>query len=118
MTEPLHVLVYGSLDDGACPVYRFGMHREALAGHGVELRGFTDYSVGVPEEALASPEAAFASRDLVLDRTGARPIGMPPGSGTGSRRPTASSGPCSRPSSSTPRSCAGAPSSTSRTTTC
>jgi hypothetical protein len=69
MTEPLHVLVYGSLDDGACPVYRFGMHREALAGHGVELRGFTDYSVGVPEEALASPEAAFASRDLVLDRT-------------------------------------------------
>lgn len=69
MTEPLHVLVYGSLEDGACPVYRFGMHQAALLDHGVELRGFTDYALGVPEEAMGSVEATFASEDLVLDRT-------------------------------------------------
>ena len=69
MSAPLHVLVYGSLDDGACPVYRFGMHRAALLEHGVELRALTDYAVGVPQGTAISTDSMFASRDLVLDRS-------------------------------------------------
>ena len=69
MAAPLHVLVYGSLDAGVCDVYRFGMHRAALAAHGVELRGLTNYALGVPIDAGDSMDAAFASTEVVLDRS-------------------------------------------------
>jgi glycosyltransferase involved in cell wall biosynthesis len=69
MADPLHVLVYGSLDAGVCDVYRFGMHRAALAEHGVEVRGLTNYALGVPADAGESMDAAFASAEVVLDRS-------------------------------------------------
>jgi hypothetical protein len=69
VTDSLHVLVYGAIDAGVCDVFRFGMHRAALAGLGVELRGLTRYDLGVPTDASHSLDAAFASDDLVFDRT-------------------------------------------------
>ena len=51
MTEPLHVLVYGSIGEGVCDVYRLGMYRDRLAALGVEMRtwgDFNDYLVQVP----------------------------------------------------------------------
>jgi hypothetical protein len=69
MAAPLHVLVYGSLDAGICDVYRFGMHRAALAEHGVEIRGLTNYALGVPADAAGSMDAAFASDGIVFDRS-------------------------------------------------
>ncbi len=69
MAAPLHVLVYGSLDAGVCDVYRFGMHRAALAEHGVELRGLTNFALGVPADAGDSMDAAFASSEVVFDRS-------------------------------------------------
>jgi hypothetical protein len=62
MTEPLHVLVYGSMADGVCDFYRLGMHRDRLAGLGVEMRSwsdFNDYVLRVP------PEYADRLRDAV-----------------------------------------------------
>ncbi len=38
MTDPLHVLVYGTVDAGACDSLRIGMHRDRLAALGVEVR--------------------------------------------------------------------------------
>ncbi len=65
----LHVLVMGPMEGGACPVYRFGMHREALAGHGVELRSLTRSRVAAPASESGSDEEALASKDAVLDRS-------------------------------------------------
>ena len=64
MSEPLRVLVYGSIDAGACDSVRLGVYRELLAERGVELRTwgeFNDYGVNVP--------AAYADRldDAVRD---------------------------------------------------
>src|ERR1035437_868759 len=53
MTEPLHVLVYGSTNAGVCDFYRLGMYAERLAALGVEMRtwsDFNDYAVRVPGE--------------------------------------------------------------------
>lgn len=69
MSGPLHVLLYGHLDGGACHVYRFGMHREALARHGVELRAYTDYRLGVPEGEEGSAGDAHEALDVRLDRS-------------------------------------------------
>jgi len=69
MAAPLHVLVYGSLDAGICDTYRFGMHQAALAKLGVEMRGLTDFALGVPADAGDSMDAAFASDGLVFDRS-------------------------------------------------
>ena len=52
MGEPLRVLVYGSVDDGACDTVRLGVYREPLRDHAVELRTwgeFNDYRIQIPE---------------------------------------------------------------------
>ena len=72
MTDPLHVLVYGSLENGACSVYRFGIHREAMAEHGIEIWGMTAYRLRAPGASARSSEAALADDDVTLDRTEAR----------------------------------------------
>ena len=64
MTEPLHVLVYGSVDDGACDSVRLGGYRGLLREHGVDLRTWgelNDYRVDMP--------AAYAGRidDAIRD---------------------------------------------------
>jgi hypothetical protein len=51
MGESLRVLVYGSVNDGACDSVRLGVYRDLLADHGVELRTWgelNDYRVSVP----------------------------------------------------------------------
>lgn len=69
MTDTLRVLVFGSMDDGPCDIYRFGMHREALAAHGVELRAWTNYRLGTTAGPDASAEEAISGADTVLDRS-------------------------------------------------
>lgn len=69
MTDTLHVLVFGSMEDGPCDIYRFGMHREALAAHGVEMRAWTNYRLGTTAGPDATQEEAFAGVDTVLDRS-------------------------------------------------
>ena len=57
MPEPLHVLVYGSINHGACDSVRLGVYRDLLPAEGVELRtwgDFNDYTIQVP--------AAYADR--------------------------------------------------------
>jgi len=49
----VRVLVYGSVDAGACYSVRLGVYRDLLAEHGVEMRtwgDFNDYEVRVPGE--------------------------------------------------------------------
>ena len=51
MAEPLRVLVYGSVDNGACDSVRLGVYRDLLVDHGVEMRTWgelNDYRVQVP----------------------------------------------------------------------
>jgi hypothetical protein len=51
MGESLHVLVYGSVDDGACDSVRLGVYRDLLREHGIEMRTWgelNDYRVSVP----------------------------------------------------------------------
>ena len=51
MGEPLRVLVYGSVDAGACDSVRLGVYRELLAAHDVEMRTWgevNNYGVNVP----------------------------------------------------------------------
>jgi hypothetical protein len=53
MGELLRVLVYGSVDAGACDSVRLGIYRDLLEDHGVELRTwgeFNDYGIHVPAE--------------------------------------------------------------------
>lgn len=53
MGELLRVLVYGSVDAGACDSVRLGVYRDLLAAHGVEIRTwgeFNDYGVQVPAD--------------------------------------------------------------------
>ena len=72
MTSPLHVLVYGPFDTGVCDTYRFGMHREALAMRGIEIRGFNKFHLSVMRTRGAVDldlDAAFASDSAVLDRS-------------------------------------------------
>ena len=38
MAEPLHVLVYGTVDFGSCDFVRLGAFRELLRDHDVEMR--------------------------------------------------------------------------------
>jgi hypothetical protein len=64
MGEPLRVLVYGSIDAGACDWVRLGVYRDLLAGHGIDLRtwgDFNDYAVQVP------PDYADRLDDAVRD---------------------------------------------------
>ncbi len=66
MTEPLHVLIYGSSSAGVCDYYRLGMYGERLARLGVETRiwsDFNDYAINVPAE--YSERIADAVRDGV-----------------------------------------------------
>ena len=69
MTQPVHVLVLGALDGGACATYRFGMHQEALAEQGVELRGLTTYRMTVASSASGPLEEVLARDDLTVDRS-------------------------------------------------
>jgi hypothetical protein len=53
MSEPLRVLVYGSVDAGACDSVRLGVYRDLLRNHGVEMRTWgelNDYRVKMPPE--------------------------------------------------------------------
>lgn len=83
MTSPLHVLLYGTFDAGICDTYRFGMHRAALARHGIEMRALTTFRLGVSGPDAADPtapgvaahasepfdwDAAVESTSAVLDR--------------------------------------------------
>ncbi len=73
MGELLRVLVYGSVDAGACDSVRLGVYRELLAQHGVELRTwgeFNDYGVQVP--------AAYADRLDDAIREGVATIDLSP----------------------------------------
>lgn len=65
----LHVLLIGPLSGAACDVYRFGMHQAALAAHGVELRAFAGARLTVPASEAHSLDRAYASADLVMDRS-------------------------------------------------
>ena len=64
MGETLRVLVYGSIDAGACDWVRLGVYRDLLAGRGIDLRtwgDFNDYAVQVP------PQYADRLDDAVRD---------------------------------------------------
>lgn len=53
MGESLRVLVYGSVDAGACDSVRLGVYRDLLGAQGVELRTwgeFNDYRISVPAD--------------------------------------------------------------------
>ena len=53
MSEPLRVLVYGSVDAGPCDSVRLGVYRDLLREHGIELRTWgeiNDYRVQIPHE--------------------------------------------------------------------
>ena len=53
MGEPLRVLVYGSIDDGACDSVRLGVYRQLLRDHDVEMRTWgelNDYRVRIPAD--------------------------------------------------------------------
>jgi len=72
MTEPLHVLVYGSIGEGVCDVYRLGMYRDRLAALGVEMRtwgDFNDYLVQVPAGYQDRIEDAIREGVAQIDRT-------------------------------------------------
>jgi len=60
-TEPLHVLVYGTLDAAACDLLRVGVYREPLGGHGVELRAWSEF-----EDALTGRAAGWEGIEGVL----------------------------------------------------
>ena len=64
MSEPLHVLVYGSIDAGACDSVRLGVYRDLLGEHGVELRTWGDFG-----EYLVRIPGAYAGRldDAIRD---------------------------------------------------
>jgi Glycosyl transferase family 2/Glycosyl transferases group 1 len=71
MTEPLHVLVYGSTSAGVCDFYRLGMYAERLARLGVEMRtwsDFNDYTVRVPAEYADRLEDAVRLGLAQIDR--------------------------------------------------
>ena len=57
MSEPLHVLVYGSIDAGACDSVRLGVYRDLLGEHGVEMRTWGDFG-----EYLVRIPGAYAGR--------------------------------------------------------
>ena len=76
MTDALHVLVYGTLDAGACDSLRVGMHRDRLAALGVEVRTWQEALelagvVGPNAAAIDDPEAIlapFAWADVIVFR--------------------------------------------------
>jgi Glycosyl transferase family 2/Glycosyl transferases group 1 len=73
MGEPLHVLVYGSIDAGACDSVRLGVYRELLRDHGIEMRTWgeiNDYRVQIP--------AAYADRLDDAIRDGVASVDMSP----------------------------------------
>ena len=52
--EPLHVLVYGTLDTAACDLLRVGVHREPLRARGVEVRAWSEFEDAVTGRAAGS----------------------------------------------------------------
>ena len=76
MTDALHVLVYGTLDAGACDSLRVGMHRDRLAALDVEVRTWQEALelagiVGPNAAAVDDPEAIlapFAWADVIVFR--------------------------------------------------
>lgn len=73
MTEPLHVLVYGSLDSGVTDSLRMGSFVEPLAGLGVQVRSwqsFADDLLGGGARSApgrAAPGRAAVSGDFLRD---------------------------------------------------
>ena len=70
MGELLRVLVYGSVDAGACDSVRLGVYRDLLLEHGVELRTwgeFTDYRVQVPADYADRLDDAFRDGVATID---------------------------------------------------
>ena len=68
MSEPLHVLVYGSIDRGVCDRYRFGMFADRLMGEGIELRPWDRHRILVPNQFEDDPAAAVDGGLVDLDR--------------------------------------------------
>ena len=71
MTGPIHVLVYGSIGDGVCDVYRLGMYRDRLASLGVEMRTwgeFNDYTIRVPPDYADRLDDAIRNGVAQIDR--------------------------------------------------
>ena len=69
-SEPLHVLVYGSVDDGACDSVRLGVYRDLLPAHGVEMRTWgemNDYRVQIPADYAGGLEGAFRDGVAAID---------------------------------------------------
>ena len=66
MTEPLHVLVYGTLDGGSCLYHRVGVYQRPLLGRGVEVRAWTNVDVQFPEEYAGRPLDAVADDAISL----------------------------------------------------
>ena len=66
--EPLHVLVYGSIDRGVCDGYRFGMFADRLIGEGIELRPWDRHRILVPTSFQDDPARAVEGGLADLDR--------------------------------------------------
>ena len=70
MAQPLHVLVYGSVDAGPCDSVRLGVYRDLLPAHGVELRTWgemNDYRVQIPPDYAGRLDDAFRDGVAAVD---------------------------------------------------
>jgi len=69
MPEPLHVLVYGTLDGGSCSYHRIGVFEQPLLERGIEVRPWTSVNVQFPDEYTGRPMDALADDVISLDRS-------------------------------------------------
>lgn len=67
MAEPLHVLVYGSLDSGVTDSLRVGCYVQPLSRLGVEIRSWQSFADDVLGGSPGTPAAARPSGDLLRD---------------------------------------------------
>jgi glycosyltransferase involved in cell wall biosynthesis len=68
MSDELHVLVYGTTDQGACAVYRVGMYKEALERRGVFIREFGGATVVTDPVYGDRLDLALAGGGAIMDR--------------------------------------------------
>lgn len=69
MTEPLHVLVYGTTEHGVCDFYRLGMYEDLLADEGIVLRSWTDIDLNVPLAYAGDVAGAVRDGVATIDRS-------------------------------------------------
>lgn len=62
MTDPLHLLVYGSIDAGVTDSLRIGVYRAPLAGFGIEVRCWDSFADDVLNGGTGSGGAAESPR--------------------------------------------------------